>query len=238
MEVTDLFRRVLYFLAAVLIATIAVATWAWVNAGSSQVDTLRLELFKSALQLGGVAIIGGGIAFLYKWMEKSSDVARDKAALRREFSAKLGDMYRSVHVARRRLRAGGLSKSYNRNLSALTERQITLYQEQLRYMSDTHLTLDALEVECFYVLDGSRAEMFASTLKRMRDYLWELIGEYERLCATRLNGLDELSFDEVTKLDMFTRDHTDAYHGTATKVPSYVDGFVVLYKQLIGQLAA
>jgi hypothetical protein len=212
-------------LMVLLIADILLGYWLYENAGSQVQDSMRLELFKSALQLGVVAIIGGGVAALYKWAEKSSDIARQQTVLRKEYAAKLSDVYRSVKGARRMLRL-----ALSSDLAALTSEQLAVYHEQLQTISDAQLTLDALEIESKYVLPQDQASVFSKTLEHMKDYLWELVDEHEKFCTG-----DPSDVPKLEALNRFTR---DAGKPRKPLPPdTYGVGFAAPYNTLIEQLA-
>jgi hypothetical protein len=142
-------------------------------------ESMRLELFKSALQLAVIVIVGGGIALLYKWVEHSWEAAREQAELRRHYVSRLGDAYRAVKEARRLLRAGGIRPLPGSSPMILSAGQVARYDEQMVVINKEQLRLEALMIESrnFPPVAGSR--LLTQEIRRMESYLGKIIDEYE-----------------------------------------------------------
>ena len=180
-------------------ALIAAASLYW----AAQPDTreaMRLELFKGALQLAVIVIVGGGIALLYKWIEHSWETAREQAELRRRYIARLGDAYRAVREARRLLRACGIKGAGGAPEAALTGSQMDCYDEQMAKISREQLALEALRIESQHFPPSADSEALTAELGVMARYLGRLVSEYERY---RPEG--PIALRDLARLREFTR---------------------------------
>jgi hypothetical protein len=149
------------------------------NAGSEARESMRLELFKSALQLAIIVIVGGGIALLYKWVEHSWDARREQAELRRHYVSRLGDAYRAVKEARRLLRAGGIRPVPGSSPMILSDEQVARYDQQMVVINKEQLKLEALMIESRNFPPVADSRLLTQEIRRMESYLGKIIDEYE-----------------------------------------------------------
>lgn len=208
-----------YTLAA-LLSTLAVALVALVilelalysDASPDRREPMRLELFKSGLQLAVIVIVGGGIALLYKWVERNWETRRTQSELRKHYVARLGDAYRGVKEARRLLRASGIRPLPGAAPSILSEGQIDRYDEQMRTISQEQLALEALGIESENFPLAADSKSLTSEIRKMERYLGRIIDEYEDV-----RPQSRLDLGHMKRLSEFTGEpdeHRDARVGT------------------------
>ncbi len=197
-------RRWIVGIALVLAAVLAVvgvlALSLYTAATPTARESMRVELFKNALQLAIVVIVGGGIALLYKWVERSWETSREQADLRRRSMERLGDAYRAVREARRVLRACGIRGATGTAEGALTDAQLACYESQMTRISREQLKLEALRVESQHVPLGVDGAALGAEIGAMERYLGRLVTEYERYRPEA-----EIYLDDVKRLREFTR---------------------------------
>lgn len=187
-------------LVGALIAVGIVTASLYTTAAPAARETMRVELFKNALQLAVVVIVGGGIALLYKWVERSWEASREEAELRRRSMDRLGEAYRAVREARRLLRACGIRGATGPTGAALTGAQLACYDEQMTRISREQLKLEALRVESQHIPLADEGTALGAELGVMERYLSRLVSEYERYRSGAA-----VSLDDLRRLREFTR---------------------------------
>lgn len=171
--------------------------------GDASPDTrerMRFELFTNVLQLGVIVVIGGGVALLYKWIEHGWETAREQAERRRRYIDRLGDAYRAVREARRRLRACGFRGASGPPNGELTPAQLTCLDEQMLRISQEQLRLEALLIESQHVPPTDDGTELSEELGVMARYLGRIVSEYERHRPE-----ERISLDDLKRLREFTR---------------------------------
>ncbi len=164
--------------ALILITAVEVVLWVWASEDSR--SSMREALFGALLNLALVAIIGGGVAALCKWIEREVEASRMRAAGRIQFLARLGDAYRSVKGVRRMLRADGvIGNVFNQN-PELSPIEVERYDHHMARVNDAQLELEALRDEAWALPDIATISGLDSHLRAMERYLGDLISEYER----------------------------------------------------------
>lgn len=164
---------------------------------------IRVEIVKYLLQLVVIIIIGGVVAGLFKSAEQSREQSKARAEIRTDYLKRLGSLYRNVKAARRALRADGLTTKYGSQPTTISHAQAQLYKEQMERINEAQLELEGLKIEAkslpaFIPMGDVPAE-----LKKMEDYLRQILNEYEETRPLLENG-QSVQFTHLERLDEFT----------------------------------
>jgi hypothetical protein len=164
----------------------------------TQVD-MRVEIFTILLQLGGIGILG---FFVQRGVEQTFETAGVRAQLRKELLARLLDTYRSAKLARRTLRAAGLSSINDNPPSDLSPDHLQEYKRQMDVINEAQVDLEWFPKEYSPIIEaGSEIER---SLDVMEKYLAQLNKEWEEQ-GTK----SSVKFDELKRLEEFTRKRGD-----------------------------
>lgn len=182
-------------------------------------DTIRFEIIKSLLNLLVVALIGGLIAYLFRWREETqkreyitNDDLRKKEQIRIEiridYFKRLGIIYRNIKSARRTLRAAGLTSAYQDKKDEIkpllmSETLLKVYKEQMEVINKYQLELEGLKIESKSLPAFINLNDVRCYLGIMEDYLREILDEFEEMCLL-LNGDQPVKFTDLERLDEFT----------------------------------
>lgn len=212
-------------LVAVAVAAVtALETALYVFAKGDKRDDLRSELFKGILQLVLVAVIGGGVSYIYKNVDNNRIAKREKEAKaaeetkqRREVAKsyvnRLGEAYRNVRGTRRTLRVEGLTNTYHQQSFTLSNQQREVYHQQMLVISQAQHTIEALRVEAEYFFP--KGQLLRHHLRTMERYLSAMITEYEQHYPQ-----PQIVYANLTKLDEFTLDRSATTPTKRAQVPA------------------
>ena len=192
---------------------------------STNLTSFRIELAKSLLQLGSIAIIGGGIAAFIKFYLDGDLRARElqrqdtqrKLDLYNDFIDRSGTAYREAKGCRRRLRSTGLTRKFGASPGKLSELQGKKYYEESLNISEIQLRLEQLKIESrthpdlaqlLHIAKSKSSNTAYDQLRSMEKYLGRIVTEFERTCGAQFSAGDRepepVDFDNLPKLSEFT----------------------------------
>lgn len=164
-------------------------------------ETVRFELIKLLLQLLVVIIIGGVILKLVEW---SREKTRLRAETRIDYINRLGKIYRTVKLARRELRAGGLTTKYGIPPNTIRGKYLEVYNVQMKSLNQAQLELEGLKVEAKRLPAFVTSRNTYASLKAMEEYLNTIVEEYEGKAHLLNSTSRAIPFKKFTHLIFFT----------------------------------
>jgi hypothetical protein len=207
------FRTRAYFAAigAIFIAALGIAFWAGGKLDKTRTD-MNGEIFKSALQIAAVAIVGGFVALLYKEAQERQAAKRQLDETRKDFLRKFRRIYFDVKKVRRLLSVAGLTEKFRNPPVELSPAQLDSYRENMLILNGLQLGFEDLNNEVDICLcHHMKTEQISKELRRMEQYLRALVKEFERFGGNHLAG-SKIKFESLAELRIFT--------GHAKKIPS------------------
>ena len=176
-------------------------------------DTIRFEIIKSLLQLLVVAVVGTIIAQIVKASEFNKQQALILLDLRMKFLKRLGNIYRKVKSIRRDFRTAGLSTKFTIEPQFDNDEKVEFYKEKMKSLNRLQLNLEDLkkDAEISPAISGYR--VVYTELKKMEDYVREVVKESERF-AGELKPGSKLA--DLKRLNEFTK-------SISNKLPADID---------------
>jgi hypothetical protein len=187
--------------AAVGLVILAVggAAWLFQESGLAIQNDMRVAVFTTLLQLGGIVIIG---FFVQKGIEQSIETAGARAQLRKELLMRLLDASRTVKEVRRTLRAASLTTAYgNRPPDVLLADQLQAYKEQMAIINKVQPALETLPDEYSPIVE--KGSVIERSLHEMEQYLAQLHKEWE------LQDERHIRFEDLERVKEFTARRSD-----------------------------
>ncbi len=198
------FRAVLPYV-VVVVAGVAIAIVIVAYVFDPDHRQLGLELVKSLVQVATVLVLGQVFAVIVKDREQERDLASRAlaadqerqialTALRTELLVKLSKAVVRVKGSRRQLRAEVLTLAWDDGLNEKAEIRGETYNKYMQAINDVELELESL----WHQLDAANTESservtLVNHVKAMKDYLRELLYQYEQLMPEFTNGVQTLS---------------------------------------------
>jgi len=144
-------------------------------------DSISFEIVKSLLQILTVLILGQVISLVVTQLNLNRQRAEASTDFQREILRRLISAYVSVKKYRRLLRAKGLVPPYIGEIQENTVVRLDAYDSQMQLINETELEIETIrhEVECSPTT-FSDSKLLVGNLKRMEDYLRDLVQLYER----------------------------------------------------------
>jgi hypothetical protein len=160
-------------------------------------QTLRIELFKSAMQLLGTAALGSAVTLLttmynnnQNTRQKNLDRDRERAQAKRQLQEKAFRRLLAVFVEtkkhRRILIATGLEGGYEARDGGAALIKGNVYDEQMRALNDVELDLETLYRELETDVDNSETDRVFSqacvlkcSVREMKEYLRALLHQWQ-----------------------------------------------------------
>lgn len=166
MKDTDKLLWIVVIVIVAAIGFIAGSHFAYPFAETKSKDALIIECAKALLQLAGVAALGGWIKYLYDQATERRRQAEKANEMRKALLDELIEARSLIEESRRKFR-----------IETPTQEQ---YRATINAILDGRLKLSRIwnEAESLKYL-FSRHKMITGNIKAMKDYLDDLIGEYE-----------------------------------------------------------
>jgi multisubunit Na+/H+ antiporter MnhC subunit len=195
---------------------------------------LLLEVAKTLIQVITTIIIGFGLVeFLLKSFDRSR--RKDKALheFRLDFLKRLEDAHENAETSRRDLRAAGLTTKFGGNILAMNRELETAYRDAMTAVTDTQLILERLELELgHFPTSFELHDQLKAALRRMHDYLENVLVEYEKYSPDLRKAPNEVAFKTLTCLDDFTSAPKQGQYLNVFEV-SYDSALALIRKQLL-----
>jgi DNA-binding transcriptional MerR regulator len=195
----------------IFVAALAIAYWASGRLDRARTD-INGEIFKNALQIAAVAIVGGFVALLYKEAQEQQAAKRQLDETRKDFLRKFRKVYFDVKKIRRLLSVAGLTEKFQNPPIELSDAQLNSYRENMLTLNELQLSFEDLNSEVDICLcHHMKTEGISKELRRMEQYLRSLVREFERFGGNR-SAESKIKFESLAELRNFT--------GHAKKTPS------------------
>lgn len=141
--------------------------------GSSQIG---IEIIKAGLQLGVIAIVGGGVASALKYLESLREKQRMINDYRLNVLRDVTISYNQIKSIRRVLRSLGFNSL---TASPLAPDQVMEFQAQMKSLNDAQLTLERTKREV-KVRSDAFPEGVSDLLREAEDYVRKVLRDWEK----------------------------------------------------------
>ncbi|HEY8573968.1 hypothetical protein [Phenylobacterium sp.] len=216
-------RRLLTLLGIVSVLSLVPAAWLTVehwNLQSKDVPPVRLELLKASLQLFGVAVLGGGVAFVFRWFEAerqarikaredaqaktAKEAARQEELRRRNLDVlrttalEVLSIYNAVKLARRMMRFHGQQLGRRTPTDPFRVRE-DQYQEIFITLERAQLDLERIKKQVGINRNtlglADSPEMVEKSLKSAESYIRDVLKEFEQAEHPVMDGRRVISME-------------------------------------------
>lgn len=217
--------------ALMALATAVTASWIpWEN------KAIGLEILKTAIQVFGVAVVGGFVAAHYKIIEARRALIKEADEFRIGFLRKFRTVYFDVKRARRMLRVHGMTDKFSLAPSTLSSIQLGKYRELMLTINNCQLQIEDLynevEIALSMHLPPDRTKALLKELAKMGSYLRRLVTEFERFGGEHDGVPEALKFASIPEIRAFT----------ASSNTSFAESMAIPYRTVVraiyGELSA
>jgi hypothetical protein len=188
-ELPRFLREPLYWIMALLFA-VSVAGFIYLYRQDIAAGSIEMELAKTALQVGVVAVVGTLLTILTKNVEAQRADRKFKEELLREIGSRVTASYSRTKRARRKVRALGLDSIFKP-----TQVSVKQYDKCMAEVNEAQLELETTIKDALTSARAIRSEpALYKQLRVMEKYLGEVNRDYEGVRPAA-------GSDEVIKLD-------------------------------------
>jgi len=160
---------------------------------------IGIETVKAGLQLGVIAIVGGGVASALKYLESLREKQRMVNDYRLQVLRDVTASYNEIKGVRRVLRSLGFN-SLTAGQFAID--QVTEFHALMKSLNNAQLTLERIKREIKVRTDAFPEEL-SDLLRDAEDYIRNVLHDWEKYGANIVAGASRKVLEDMTKLKGF-----------------------------------
>lgn len=224
------FREPLYWIMALLFAA-SVASFIYLYRRNIVAGSIEMELAKTALQVGVVAVVGTLLTILTKNVEAQRADRKFKEELLREIASRVTASYNRTKRARRNIRALGVDSIFNP-----TRVSVKRYDKCMAEVNEAQLELETTIKDAQSSARAIRSEpALYKQLRTMEKYLGDLNKDYED--NRQMAGANkELMLAALPNFTDFVRKGESKFRGTYAQ--AHKDARGVINRDLLALTSA
>jgi len=174
-------------------------------------NTIGLEIVKAGLQLGVIAIVGGGVASAWKYLESLREKQRLINDYRLNVLHGVTISYNQIKGVRRTLRSLGFNSKVT---NPITPDHVTEFHAQMKSLNDAQLTLERIKREIRVRGDAfPEGEALSELLREGEDYVRGVLRDWEKHGVDVVAGKPREVLEPMAKLRGFLESGEEGFEG-------------------------